>query len=76
MSSKRAMNSFYIRSAIPGNMVVSPDRITLPQRSVRTSMSQEGAAHARSLVDVMCFKSEHPRAEEDFGNAEPREVSY
>ena len=34
-----AVSSFCIRSAIPGNMVVPPDRTTLPYRSRRISRS-------------------------------------
>merc|ERR1712232_1473229 len=35
----KAVNSFCIRSAIPGNMVDPPDRTTLPYRSLRMSTS-------------------------------------
>ena len=39
MSGKRAVSSFHIRSAIPGNKVLPPDMTTFAQRSLRISIS-------------------------------------
>jgi hypothetical protein len=39
LAGERAVSSFCIRSAIPGNMVVPPERTTFPYKSRRTSRS-------------------------------------
>merc|ERR1719494_1009313 len=62
--------SFCIRSAIPGNMVVPPDKTVLAYKSLRISTSLHDRV-VGGLMDSARFHSNEGGLEEGFGASEP-----